>query len=106
MLQTLDDYADALGDVGMAEAVFQIIRGNFGRGGGLIDAISKGQRPPDPDVIATPRGGLDLTHRIAVLLAGQPTGNPTWTGGAAHPRAVAEPWLEAWLTTYSPIRRR
>jgi hypothetical protein len=102
LLETIDDYADALGDVGMAEAVFQVMRGNFGRGSGLMDAISKGQRPPDPDVIATPRGGLDLTHRIAVLLAGPPIANPAWSGVATHPRAAAEPWLDAWLTTLLP----
>jgi hypothetical protein len=102
LLRKVDDYADALGDVGMAEAVFQIMRGNFGRAGGLIDAISKGQRPPDPDVIATPRGGLDLTHRIAVLLAGPPTANPTWNGVTTRARAAAEPWLDAWLTTLLP----
>jgi hypothetical protein len=102
LLETIDDYADALGDVSMAEAVFQIIRGNFGRAGGLMDAISKGDRPPDPDVIVTPRGGLDLTHRIAVLIAGAPTPNPTWSSVTPHPRAAAEPWLDAWLTSLLP----
>jgi len=102
LLQMIDDHADALGDVGMAEAVFQVMRGNFGRASGLMDAISKGQRPPDPDVIATPRGGLDLTQRIAVLLAGPPTANPAWSGVTMHPRAAAEPWLEAWLTALLP----
>ena len=58
-----------------------------------MDAISKGDRPPDPDVITTPRGGLDLTHRVAVLLAGAPTPNPAWSGVPSHPRAAAEPWL-------------
>jgi len=50
LLTNLDSYADALGDVSMAEAVFQIIRGNFGRSGTLMDAISKGDRPPNPEV--------------------------------------------------------
>lgn len=102
LFKTIDDYADALGDVGMAEAVFQIMRGNFGRGGGLINAISKGDRPPDPDVITTPRGGLDLTHRVAILLTGNPTINPTWSAVMVHPRAAAEPWLNSWLTTLLP----
>lgn len=37
-----------LGDLPIAESVFQIVRGNFRRAGGLMDAISKGGRPPDP----------------------------------------------------------
>jgi hypothetical protein len=102
LLKTIDDYADALGDVGMAEAVFQIMRGNFGRGGGLINAISKGDRPPDPDVVTTPRGGLDLTHRVAILLTGAPMINPTWNSVTVHPRAAAEPWLNGWLTSLLP----
>ena len=69
--QIIDDYADALGDLSIAEAVFQIMRGNFGRAGGLMDAISRGERPPDPDVVDTPRGGLDLTHRVAAAVRRQ-----------------------------------
>jgi hypothetical protein len=97
LLTTLDDYADALADVSISEAVFQIIRGNFGQAGTLMDAISKGMRPPDPEVINTPRGGLDLTHRVALLFAGNPSANAAWAGVTAHPRAAAEPWLDGWL---------
>ena len=80
ILKMLDDYADALGDVSISEAVFQIVRGNFGNGGGLMDAISRGSRPPDPDVVTTPRGGIDLTHRVALLFAGVPAQNAAWSG--------------------------
>jgi hypothetical protein len=102
ILKVLDDYADALGDLSIAEAVFQVIRGNFGRGSGLMDAISRGTRPATPDVVDTPRGGVDLTHRILLLLAGAPAVNPTWGGVAQHPRAAAEPWLDAWLSQLLP----
>jgi hypothetical protein len=102
LLQTIDDYADALGDLSIAEAVFQIIRGNFGRAGGLLDAISKGIRPPEPEVTKTPRGGLDLTHRVAVLFAGNPAVHPRWAAIPKGPRATAEPWLDAWLGQLLP----
>lgn len=102
LLQIIDDYADALGDLAMSEAVFQIIRGNFGRAGTLMDAISKGSRPPNPEVINTPRGGLDLTHRATVLFAGNPVVNAAWNGLTNHPRAMAEPWLDAWLSQLLP----
>jgi hypothetical protein len=102
ILQTLDDYADALGDLSISEAVFQIIRGNFGNGGGLMDAISRGSRPPDPDIVNTPRGGIDLTHRVALLLAGLPIVNAAWGGITSHPRAAAEPWLNTWLSGLLP----
>jgi hypothetical protein len=102
LLQTIDDYADALGDLSISEAVFQIIRGNFGQAGTLMDAISKGARPPNPDVINTPRGGLDLTHRVAVLFAGNPVVNAARSSVSRHPRAAAEPWLDAWLSQLLP----
>lgn len=86
----------------MAEAVFQIVRGNFGRAGGLMDAISKGDRPPDPDIVTTPRGGLDLTHRVTLLFAGNPASSAAWSGITQHPRAAAEPWLDAWLSQILP----
>lgn len=102
IFKVLDDYADALGDLSIAEAVFQVIRGNFGRGGGLMDAISRGSRPATPDVVDTPRGGVDLTHRVALLMAGSPTGNPAWSAVPRHPRAAAEPWLSSWLGQLLP----
>lgn len=102
LLQTLDDYADALGDLSTSEAVFQIMRGNFGRTGTLLDAISKGQRPPTPDVVDTPRGGIDLTHRVALLFAGNPTVNSAWSAATIRPRAAAEPWIDAWLSQLLP----
>jgi hypothetical protein len=102
LLRTIDDYADALSDLSIAEAVFQIIRGNFGRAGTLMDAISKGARPPDPDVVNTPRGGLDLTHRVVALFAGGPSVNAAWGGVTTHPRADAEPWLDGWLSQLLP----
>jgi hypothetical protein len=102
VLQTIDDYADALGDLSISEAVFQIMRGNFGTAGGLMDAISKGARPPPPEVINTPRGGLDLTHRLLLLLAGAPQVAAPWTAITQRPRAAAEPRLTAWLSQLLP----
>ena len=102
LLQVIDDYADALSDVSITEAVFQILRGNFGRAGGLMDAVSKGDRPPDPDVISTPRGGLDLAHRVMLLFAGAPVVAAAWAGIPARPRGAAEPALDAWLSGMLP----
>jgi hypothetical protein len=102
ILKVFDDYADALGDVSISEAVFQIIRGNFSNGGGLMDAISRGSRPPDPVVVNTPRAGIDLTHRVALLFAGAPAQVAAWSGIPLHPRAAAEPWLNSWVAQMLP----
>lgn len=101
ILQMLDDSSSALGDLSMAEAVFQVVRGNPGRGGGLMDAISQGSRPPDPDVVDTPAGGIDFTHRVVALMIDTTIAAP-WSSAPQHPRAAAEPLLNAWLSTLLP----
>ncbi len=97
VLQALDDYADALADLSISEAVFQIIRGNFGQAGTLMDAVSKGARPPNPEIVNTPRGGLDLTHRVNLLFAGTPSVAAAWSAIPSTPRSKAEPWLNSWV---------
>ncbi len=102
LLQELDDIMDALSDLSISEAVFQVIRGNFARSGGLLDAVSKGDYAPEPQVVDTLRSGIDLTHRVMVLFAGTPAAAPGWSAIPATPRAVAEPTLDAWAGTLLP----
>ncbi|MDQ2959175.1 MAG: hypothetical protein M3Y42_19730, partial [Actinomycetota bacterium] len=102
MLEQVDDMLGALSDVSIAESVFQIMRGNYGRAGGILDAISRGDHPPDPDIVTTPRPGLDVTHRLMLLLAGPPAPSAAWAGVTAGPRQTAEPWLSAWVGARLP----
>ncbi len=102
LLQDLDDVMDAISDVSMAEAVFQIVGGNPGRAGGILDAVSRGQRPPEPQVIRTPRGGLDLTHRVMLLMADDPAWGSGWSGVGAHPRLGCETRLSRWVSQLLP----
>lgn len=102
MLADIDDRMDGLGDVSLAESVFQIMRGNYGRAGGILDAISRGDHPPDPEVVTTPRAGLDVTHRLMLLLAGPPPESAVWATGSPRPRAIAEPWLTNWVASRLP----
>lgn len=100
-LRELDDALDSLGDVSIAESVFQAVRGNYGRAGGMIDAISRGERPPEPEVVHTPRGGLDYTNRLALIATGGLTRSAQWPG-AGEPRSLAEPRLDAWASHFLP----
>jgi hypothetical protein len=102
LLEELEDVMDALGDLSISESVFQLTRGNYGRAGGLPDALSRGERPPEPEVVGTPRGGVDLTHRLFVLLMGDPARSTAWGGAPANPRAKAESRLDAWISTLLP----
>ncbi len=97
----LDDVMDALGDLSIAESVYQIMRGNPVRAGGLLDAVSRGDHAPDPQVIRTPRTGFDLVHRLVILFLGNVARAGVW-GNAHNPRSSAEPQLDAWLSTLLP----
>ena len=44
------DVADAVADLAIAEGVYQVVRGNYDRAAGALDACSKGTHPPLPEV--------------------------------------------------------
>ncbi len=90
---------DAVADLAMAESVHQVVQGNYDRAAATLDTYSKGNFPPIPDVIKTPRSGVTLTHRVGVQLeAGL---NPAAAENTT-PRAKAEPAINKWLETLLP----
>ena len=91
--------ADAVADLGIAEGVYQMVRGNYDRAAGTLDAFSKGTYPPLPEVSATPRSGRSLTHRVALHLQG---GVLPGAAGNTSPRAKGEPALAKWLADQLP----
>ena len=89
----MDDALDAVADLGLAESVHQLLRGNTIRAGATLDAIARGDTlPPDIDVVQTPRTGTGLTHRMLAIAVGDSA--PGWTTTS---RAKAEPRLNAWV---------
>jgi hypothetical protein len=99
-LRELDDLLDALADLSLAESVFQITRGNFGRAGGMLDALVRGERAAEPDVVRTPRGGVATTYRLLLLFLDEPQRSPDWPQTGT--RASVEPRLDAWLSQLLP----
>jgi hypothetical protein len=96
-LNRIIDINDAISDLVMAEQVYQVVQGNFERAAGNADAFSKGNYPPDVDVINTPRSGITLTHRMAIHFdadAVAPAGSLA--------RAKAEPAVNKWLADNLP----
>jgi|CXWL01.1.fsa_nt_gi hypothetical protein len=97
-LQSLEDAVDAINDLVIAESVHHVAQGNPVRAGATLTAIAEGEAPPlEMDVISTPRTGIAITHRIAVVFAGGLSSNSSvgdpWE---STPRAKAEPFLNAW----------
>ena len=102
LFAALDDMVDAISDVGVAEAVYQTMRGNPDRAGGTFDGLSQAQQMPGPQVVSTPRSGIDHTQRVCALLAGAPARAAAWAAIPATPRSLAEPWLDAWVSGLLP----
>ena len=96
-IEALEDALDAVADLGIAEGVFQAVRGNHARAGAVLDALSRGDVPPpaELEVVRTPRTGVAATHRVLVLVEDGATRTGSWAGG---PRADAEPRLNAWVS--------
>ncbi|MFO7679608.1 MAG: hypothetical protein R6X34_06110 [Chloroflexota bacterium] len=102
-VQRMLDTHDAVADVAIAESVHHAVMGNYDRAAGTLDTYSKGNFPPIPEVIQTPRSGLTLTHRIGIhLLSGlNPALSPV-VGLGQTPRGEAEPALNHWLAAALP----
>lgn len=87
---------DAVADLLLAESVHQLVVGNPARAAATMDVLGAGEAvPPEPDVVRTPRAGITISHRIAILIAGTST-QPYRGWNADAPRSRAEPRLEAW----------
>ncbi len=93
------DIHDAVADLATAESVYQVVRGNYDRAASTLDAYSKGNFPPTPEVVQTPRSGVTLTHRVGIHL---PAGIDPDAPGNTTPRSKGEPGVNAWLATLLP----
>ena len=99
------DTVDALGDLVLAEGVYQLVQGNHARAAVALSALATGTAPPRPEVVDTPVPGRRVTHRVLVQLPPRDARNagagvaPGWGAVPATPRSAAEPTLNAWLGT-------
>jgi hypothetical protein len=101
-LAHIRDVNDAVADLVLAEGVHQAVVGNYERSAGVLDAFAKGNHPPEPDVIRTPRTGTALTLRAAIHLSSNPPADPL-PGIAVTPLGRAEPAVNAWLAGLLPL---
>ena len=95
-LELLEDALDSVSDLLMAESVHQMIGGNTTSALAALQAISKGKKPPSPDVIKTPRSGKSVLYRVGISLSDRPSANDSWTENGS-PRSLAAPELNAWI---------
>lgn len=95
ILRSIESARDALGDVLMAEKVYQVNCGNFSRAGFTLDAIARGQSMAEPEVLDTPRTGTAVSHRVLFFCAADAPELAAWPATNLQIRAAAEPRLNA-----------
>lgn len=102
-VERLLDVHDAVADLALAEGVHQAVQGNFDRVAATLETYSKGNHPPQPEVVQTPRSGVTLTHRVGLHFETGLNANVSPVVGiAVTPRAQAEPAVNKWLGTMLP----
>jgi hypothetical protein len=96
-LRLLERAVDAVADLLTAESVFQIVRGNSAKAASVLDAVGQGLRPPESEIALQPRGGTTSTHRMAIVLGGDPLSPDPWSDVPETARSAAEPHLDRWV---------
>ena len=98
----LEDTMDAVSDLFIAQSVYQAVQGNLDRAGAVLDALSKTENLPEPDIVRTPRSGVVMTHRLCLQFATdipEAQRNPYQGVIPLTPRAQAEPGVNRWVAS-------
>jgi hypothetical protein len=80
------------------------------RAAATLDALARGDETvPELDLLAGPRSGLTIAHRVTFVVAGDVGAQPGWNAPTANQlRATANPTLEAlaqgWLPDPAQVR--
>jgi hypothetical protein len=98
-LRHLDDALDAVADLLLSDSVYQLVSGATDAAGATLEALARGQRPPDPAIVRTPRRTTPFVQRVAIVLGGGPVSGGAFHDPVATARAAADPHLNAWVGT-------
>ncbi|TAK32845.1 MAG: hypothetical protein EPO28_17505 [Saprospiraceae bacterium] len=101
-IDRLTEALDAIGDLALTESVHQVVQGNYERAGGMLQAISEGAPPPEPDFVNTPRNGKTITQRVAFTFDPAAADTAPGWGATATLRSTANAPVNDWLGTMLP----
>ncbi|MHA7131034.1 hypothetical protein [Algoriphagus namhaensis] len=96
-IDNMADALDALGDLITAEGVYQLVRGNHVRASAVLNAMSEGKVPIDPEIIRSMRRGAMVTHRAILQIPHAHLPHADWGAVEDSPRSIMEPSLNHWL---------
>lgn len=98
-LTALDNLVDGVADLVTSESIMHFVRGNTGRAAGTLDALARGGRPPEAEMVRTITRGPSLTFPVSLVLnSGVPAG--AWpapdTSSPSTYRGDVDPTLDKW----------
>ena len=97
LLELIDDVKstfDAVKDLAISDGIYSAAMGNMENPSAMMNALSEGAAPPDPQIINTPRDGYRLTNKIVSIAN---TESPV-TG--RNLRALTEPYVNDWINSF------
>lgn len=98
----LEGYLDSLGDLLLAESVYQSAKGNTDRAAAALRILNSGGQVVLPEWVRTNQKGRALTHRVGVVFKQEEGVRAMgWTAGGS-PRATLSPDLNTWLQSLLP----
>lgn len=98
-LDNMADAFDALGDLVTSEGVYQLVRGNHVRASAVLNSISEGKVPLDPEIIRSMRQGAMVTHRGILQMPLITSIESPWPEVSSSPKSIAEPSINNWLAS-------
>jgi hypothetical protein len=98
-LGALSDMVDGVADLVTSESIMSFVRGNPGRAAGSLDALARGARPPEAEMVRSITRGPSLTFPVALVLNGDtPQGDwPDLTASPSTYRSEVDATLDRWV---------
>ncbi|MEM6272565.1 MAG: hypothetical protein AAF998_24345 [Bacteroidota bacterium] len=100
LMKQLSDELDAIADLSLAEAVYQLAQGKKDHANAVLRALNGEGTYPEIEIIQTPRSGHAILHRVALHLDRATLDSPKWS--TATVRGQTEPYLNAFLAEHLP----
>ncbi|KAB2916132.1 MAG: hypothetical protein F9K23_08460 [Bacteroidetes bacterium] len=102
-LDLMTESIDALGDLCMAEASYQLLLENFDASSAIANLVQKGEDfPKRMDIVEGEDTGAALQQRYALTFDNNDVNNITGWPSSLTLRAKAEPYLNKWIASKLP----
>jgi hypothetical protein len=103
-VRDIEDRLDAVGDLLLAESVFQTAQGSTERAAAALRTLNSGGQVVMPEFIRTPQHGMVINHRVGIVFepGGPDDTGHVWARPGTSPRTSLNRRLNRWLARQLP----